>query len=200
MYHDSYDDDGMYDDSYRPRRYGPPEVSEEGMEGGVDAVERHNLKKKAKKQKEGEDGEKKSKIKKVKKDGEQSEAEEDPFAVLAKKMGKAGRQIWRKMANGGRNEKESNGENINQPNVPSTILSGTTPVDPENPVPSSPPPAEPDKPNESPPEEVMQPSSEEKKENSEVQGTVLEESRQIEDVEDQGSTSPTTVPIATSIP
>lgn len=115
MYQDPYDEDAGYEDPYRARRNhytGPPEISEkEQMEGGQGKGSGKKKTKKAEAVGEAEDGGKKMKEKKEKsqrEEGErQSEAEnDDPFVLLARKMGKAGRHIWKKVASGGKNGKE----------------------------------------------------------------------------------------------
>lgn len=113
MYQDPYDDDGTYED---PRRFHHPDISEEAeTEAGVDGMQHQNgTKKKTKKKKVGEGGEKNDKVEKVKKEGEHDD--EDPIAALAKKMGRAGKHIWRKMASAGKAENDvgekANGEPV----------------------------------------------------------------------------------------
>lgn len=126
MYRDSYDDDGTYEESYRPRRFHAPETQEDEETEGVDGVRESNMKKKkSKKKKEGEGEKQKKPI-----DGEQSD-DEDPLAALAKKMGRAGKQLWKKMANGGKGEKDEAGDDARRLKMEPVVVIGTTTGEPE---------------------------------------------------------------------
>lgn len=120
MYQDSYDDDGTYEESYRPRRMNPPEISEEEDPEGDASQEKS---KKSKKKKEGEEGERREK--KVKKEGEVEE-EEDPLAALAKKMGRAGKHLWKKMASSGKVEKTDGGDETKKIKAGPVVVIGAT--------------------------------------------------------------------------
>jgi len=103
MHRNSYDDDEVYREPYRPRRFNPPE--KEAIDGQQEGDTR---KKKSKKLKTGGEEEEEEE-----EEGERLE-EEDPLAVLAKKMGRAGKYFWRKMSIGGKGGKSiAEGDNKN---------------------------------------------------------------------------------------
>ncbi|KAF9449602.1 hypothetical protein P691DRAFT_790785 [Macrolepiota fuliginosa MF-IS2] len=145
-YQDPYHDDGGYESSnaQRVKRNGhngpihPP--NEEEIEGGAISSEHgsESMKKKAKKTdvtEHVEDGEKvKVKKEKTQRSGDgQPEVEGDPFVILARKMGKAGKHIWRKMANSGKYDKEGvSGEDQKKANAQQMGAVESITVNPED--------------------------------------------------------------------
>jgi len=98
MYQPSYDDD---EEPYRSKQFNPPKIPDKESMEAIDGLQEGSTsKKKSKKLEEGG---------KEEEEGSQIE-EEDSLAMLAKKMGRAGKYFWRKMSIGGKSGKSDAGE------------------------------------------------------------------------------------------
>ena len=111
----SYDDD---EEPYRPKQLNPSKIPDKESMEAVDGLQ------------EGSTGKKKSK--KLEGGGKEEEEglqieEEDSLAMLAKKMGRAGKYFWRKMSIGGKGGKSNAGEDIKNCKVEPVLAPGKSP-------------------------------------------------------------------------